>query len=335
MDKKLFKIREDIYKRCPNIFWEVSIFCIIFAIALVALDTVIPGLMFATFAILFFPVLYATFMTLYTIKFGGTVSLKSTFSIGTSYFKRNTFGCFRILKCFLHALLVDLIASTVMIFALNAIFTSIYGSSFTDPLRQAYELYINNSFDELNALLTPDSIVVFFLNCSSCFSFSISLIAFIFGIAFNSINVYLCASIPGATASFSTAVFNRFLKCDIRSYRKDFWSLNWPLFVLLPLGIIGGYVLGIGLDIDLTYTMPISSMMGLACVIPFAPYFFAGMEALFAKYNVNMRKASMDLTQGFLQNLKDNVNLSEEDKAKIEELLSKQNQNDDDNQSQG
>ena len=81
-------------------------------------------------------------------------------------------------------------------------------------------------------------------------------------------------------------------------------------------------------SIDFSYSLVISSMTGLALTIPFSPFFFAGCEALFAKYNEDMRKASMDLTQGFLIDLKNNVNLSDEDKAKIDELLSKGNKKD-------
>ncbi len=71
------------------------------------------------------------------------------------------------------------------------------------------------------------------------------------------------------------------------------------------------------------YASPISTMLGIFLTIPFAPFFFAGMEALFAKYNGDLKQASMDLTNGFLNEIKNNIHLSEEDKAKIEELLSK------------
>ena len=96
-------------------------------------------------------------------------------------------------------------------------------------------------------------------------------------------------------------------------------------FVLLILGIIGGYGLVIAIDLPLRYGLPISTMAGMLLMIPFAPFFFAGTEALFAKYNGEMKQASVDLTNSFLMELKNNVNLSEEDKAKIEEMLSKKN----------
>ena len=58
-------------------------------------------------------------------------------------------------------------------------------------------------------------------------------------------------------------------------------------------------------------------------MIPFAPFFIAGMESLFAKYNGDLKQASIDLTNGFLSDIKNNIRLSPEDRAKIEELLSK------------
>ena len=97
-----------------------------------------------------------------------------------------------------------------------------------------------------------------------------------------------------------------------------------------------GYLFIFVLDIDFTYATAVSSMIGLLCLIPFAPYFFAGMEALFAKYNEDMKKASVDLTQGFLRNLMQNPHVSDDDRNKINELLSKEKkENSDDNNSQG
>lgn len=323
MDKKLFKTREDIYKKCPSVFWEVSIFCLIIGIAFIALDTVFFGFFVLTISLFFMPLLYSTYMTLYSIKFGGTVTFKSTFSISLAYFRRNNFGCFRIMRCFFKALLVDLIAVLFLFGILMITFENAYGDAFTESYNKVLEFYSNGDAEAVLNYLAESNPAALYFDCVSSFSASCAVIAFIFGIAFNSPNVYLCANIPGATAQFSTAVFNKFLKNNAHSYRKDFWSLNWPVFVLLLFGIVAGYCLVILIDLPLSYGLPISTMVGMLCMIPFAPFFFAGMEALFAKYNGHMKQASVDLTNGFLKELKNNANLSEEDKAKIEELLSK------------
>lgn len=323
MDKKLLKTRQDIYKKCPSIFWEVSIFSLIIAIGLIALETVVPGLFVLTISLIFFPVLYATYMTLYSIKFGGTVSMKSTFAISTAYFKRNSFGCFRVLRCLLHALLVYLIAYFAFYVGLQFVFESIYGDVFKDSYNHLLQLYSDGNLDAAFEYLKEDNPASLYLNFASSLGGSFAVVAFIFGIAYNSTNVYLCANIPGATAQFSTAVFNRFLRTHSSSYRKDFWSIQWPLFVLLIVGMAGGYALVIGLDMPFSLASPISAMLGIFLVIPFAPFFFAGMEALFAKYNGDLKQSSVDLTNGFLNEIKNNINLSPEDKAKIDELLSK------------
>ena len=323
MDKRLLKTRQDIYKKCPSIFWEVSIFSLIIAIGLIALETVVPGLFILTVSLIFFPVLYSTYMTLYSIKFGGTVSMKSTFAISTSYFKRNSFGCFRVLRCLLHAILVYLIAYIIFYIGLRYVFESIYGDVFKESYNHLLELYGEGNLDAAVNYLKEKNPVSLYLDFAHSFGGSIAVCAFIFGIAFNSTNVYLCANIPGATAQFSTAVFNRFLRYNSHSYRKDFWSIQWPLFVLFGAGVIGGYALVIFTNMTFDLALPISTMLGIFLVIPFAPFFFAGMEALFAKYNGDLKQASVDLTNGFLNEIKNNINLSAEDKAKIDELLSK------------
>ena len=334
MDKKLFKTRDEIYKKCPSIYWELSIFGIIFAVALAALEAVAPGLYIATFGILFFPLLFAIYITLLTIKYGGTVTVKSTFNISKSYFSGGNFGCFRIIRCFLHALLVEVIADTVFTLLLVPIFKGIYGQVFTEGIEEFINALYGSDLDALNNILDSENCVTLYLECTASFSFSAGLFAFIFGICFNSLNVYLCANIPNASAAFCSAIFNRFFKRKGKQYRKDFWSLNWPVFALLLIGIVGGYALTILIDIDFAYGRTISSMVGLLFLIPFAPFFFAGMEALFAKYNEDFKKASAYLTQSYLINLKNNAQISEEDKAKIDELLSRSNEvpKDDENQ---
>ena len=323
MDKKLFKTREDIYKKCPSIFWEVSIFALVIAIGLIALETLVPGLFIVTISFIFFPVLFATYMTLYSIKFGGTVTVRSTVAISMSYFKRNSFGCFRILRSVLHTLIVYFVGLLFFFLLFQSIFESIFGNAFTESLNRFMEIYNSGDLEGAANYLAEKNAAGLYFDFTRSVAGSCSVIAFIFGIAFNSMNVYLCANIPGATAQFSTAVFNKFLKTKIGSYRKDFWSLNWPLFALLIAGIVGGYVLVMGIDMPSSYVLPISTMLGIFLMIPFAPFFIAGMESLFAKYNGDLKQASIDLTNGFLNDIKNNIRLSPEDRAKIEELLSK------------
>ena len=330
MDKKLFKTREDVYKKCPSIFWEVSTFCLIFAIASAAFAIVFSVFSVLTFALLFFPILFATFMTLYSIKFGGTVTVKATFAIAMGYYRRNNFGCFRLLRCFGIALLVNIGAVLLFYFTLPYLFEAIYGDAFKEAYNKFVEIYSAGQLEELAEFLMGDNLYATFYAVVSSLSFSCGLITFVYGVTYNSPNVYLCSSIPGATAMFSTAVFKRFLRDNSNSYRKDFWSLNWPVFILLPLGIAAGYGLVYGLKLDVAYGIPISTMIGIAFLIPFGPFFFAGMEALFAKYQPQLKKASMDLTNSFLTDLKNNINIPEEDRKKIEELLNKKMNGEDD-----
>lgn len=322
MDKKLLKTRDEIYKRCPSVFWEVSIFTVIFGIALAALSALLPGLDLIIFGFIFFPLLFSTFMTLFSIKYGGTVTIKSTFNISRSYFSGSNFGCFKAIKCLLQAIVAYVFFLLIFIFLLEGIFADIYGPQFTDGIEQMNNLIYNNS-DSLIDFLESENPVSLYYSFVLSLSFSGSLIVFIYGICYNSLNVYLCANIPNASASYCTGIFNRFLRFYGGSYRKDFWSLNWPLFVLLTLGIVGGYALTILLDINFDYAQVISTLLGLLCLVPFAPFFFANMEALFAKYNENIKRTTEDMTKGFLMSLRNNINISEEDKAKIDELLSK------------
>jgi len=325
MDKKLLATRKEIYGRCPSIFWGVSIFTILLAIALVALEVLVPGLYIATFGLIFFPVLYSAFITLYTIKFGGVISLKSIFVISAAYFKPSAFGCFRLIRNFLFSILAYLIASVVCFAILYPVFESIYGSLFIDSIQQFIDL-ASSSEEAFIDFISENNPMTLYITVGSSFAFSVGVIYFIFAVSYKSLVVYISANLPNGRANFASSIFGFFLKKGKKEYTRDFFLLNWPMLVLLILGIVVGYVLVFSLELEPSLLEPISSIIGLVFLIPMTPFFFAGMEALFIKYDSQIKNASKDMTLSFLQKIKDQGKLSPDDLAKVNDLLNKQQQ---------
>lgn len=325
MDKKLFATRKDIYSKCPSIYWSVSAFTLLFAIALAAFEAVVPGLSILTFGLLFFPLLYSAYISLYTIKLGGTISFKSTFMISRSYFKPSSFGCFRIFKNLLAAIIVYVLASTVFCFIFYYIFNNVYGSLFRDSIQQMLDL-INASDEAFADFLAEDNPLTFYLNVVSACSYCAGLIAFIFGITYYAPVVYISANLPNGRGNLAASIFSFFLKKNKREYRADFFSLNWPLFLLLVFGMNVGFFLVLALNQSPSMLQHFAIIGGLVFIIPMSPFYFASCESLFAKYDEEIKKSSKDMTIGFLKKIKQQGNLSEEDLAKVNAVLNKESQ---------
>lgn len=316
MDSKLFATRKQIYSRSPSIFWLVSIFVALLALAIIALEVVAPGLYLLTFCFIFIPVFFASFVTLFTIKYGGTLSLKSTLVISRSYFRNNSFGVFRLIKTFIKYFIVRFLTMIVFTFILDIIFTNIYGDLFVSLLEE-----VQNSLGNLE-IITEEPLMLFFALINAL-SFSCSFIVIIYSIIFNSLCIYISASLPDAPASVSTSLFSYFVKTKGSKYKKDFWSLNWPLFALLILGITVGYVIFLFFELEEMYAIVLTSACGIVFMIPFLPFMFANMEALFAKYEKQIKSSSQEMAVEAIKKIKARTNLSAEELDELNDILKK------------
>lgn len=323
MDNRLIVTRDEIYKKCPSIFWEVSIFTMLVAIALAGLEALVPGLYFFTYAIIFFPILYCAFVTLYSIKFGGTISLKSTFVISRSYFKPNAFGCFDLIKSLLWAFLVNLGFSLVIGFIVEPIMTIVHGEAFTNSLEEMVATF-STSYEAIYEFFSKDSLAVTYIGICNAIAFTFGLLFFVYRIASRSPSIYIGLNMEKARASFSVRSFSFFIKNNRKEYLKDFFGLNWVLFVLFIIGEGVGYGLAAALELDVDYLLVITSVGGLLFMIPMVPYFFANAEALFNKYQDKLKNSSKDMTLDLLKRLKASGKLTPDDLAKVDELMKKE-----------
>jgi len=326
--KELVKSRNKIYSGSPSIFWVMSVFCVLVLLGTIALELVIPAGTIISFPLLFCPIFFACYAILYTIKFGGTVTVGSTFKIGFTYFKNPNFGCFRLIRNLFKAVLVYLIASAVLSIVCRYIFTNIYGADFTNSYDELMSFSTSLDMEAFVNFLSQESLAIDYINMYGSLANSCGIFAFVFGIIYSSISLYTRINLQQAPAPAVNGLVNEFLKSYRKEYRRDFWYLNWPIFLLLLVGFAAGYLIIILGKFDYNYLIIITSLTGIIFMLPYVPFMFANMEALFDKYGPEFKKTGERMAEEALDNLKQRDDLSEEDKKRIEEIIAERNKKD-------
>lgn len=328
MAKELIEKRNKVYSNSPTIFWTMSIFCILVLIGFIALDAVVPSLSIITLPIFFFPLLFACFAILFSIKYGGTVTLGTTFTIGLTYFRSPNFGCFNLLKNLLKGLLVYFVSLFIFMLVLNPIFLKIYGQEFIDSYQGLIDFSMSTDVEAMQDFLNNNPLIVNYLVLSNALASTFGILFFTYGVIFSSISVYVRMGLPLAPGPAITGLVNEFFRYNRRSYRRDFWFLNWPVFLLLILGNVVGYLIVILIDMEYFYLNILPNIIGFGLMLIFLPFMFANMEALFDKYSLDFKKTGDRLARDALSALKRRSDINEEEKRKIEEFLEEGNKKD-------
>ena len=134
---------------------------------------------------------------------------------------------------------------------------------------------------------------------------------------------------PTLNPRFTKIVYLDVMRRNRFKMSGDYLALNWPLYILLlggfGLGSYFGYLLGENINIiysDVITTMVSSGLVGGAILSSFfLPFYFSNQEALFDKYAPEFEKSVTNVTNFMLQNIQRNIDLSNEEKERLESSL--------------
>ena len=164
----------------------------------------------------------------------------------------------------------------------------------------------------------------------SAVAIPLSMLAFIYYISFSSLSIYYRANVAfGATALLKMSVGNTFAR-HRSEMRKDWFSLNWPMLALSFAGMIGFAILDLLLvkRIDLLPTFVIVG--GVALLMFYLPFYFANMETIYKKYEMNFKEGNQEAIETILRRIQSSIDLSEEEKKNLEASLRGQDNEDED-----
>ena len=193
-----------------------------------------------------------------------------------------------------------------------------------ESVNQLYEsIYSENfSLEVFNELLLANSMLLFrYFAIIIIPSYYLALLFLIYNFSRTSIVTYYLLDNKKATPQLG-----RFVYADVLRHKRfpmlgDYLSLNWPMYLLLIAGFAGGVVLGYFWKQDLITMVVLGNVLGMALLAFFLPFYFSNQEALYNKYKSCFNDGMKNVTNYMLKNIQMNIDLSNEEKQKLEASL--------------
>ena len=324
--KEAFARSKKYYLAHPLNSWVLGITCAFFFAALYGFDLVIPGLSYVAIPILGIPFFFAAILTHFQLKTNNEVRTRNFFRFVAVYFTRPFRSSFRVLISFFKSIVVDIVFTIVLFIIVYLFFTNNYGDNFNNNFVGFFESITNTSLttvaynDAIQGYLSANNDMLYvFFNLIFIPSSFLSSLAFIYFISLESFSVFVRLNVPQNPPEFIRIAVKEAIKKQGRSFYGTYFGLNWPLFLLLIIGFVGGLTISLQFIGDVALASNIAMISGLGLTSLFVPFYFSNMEAIYSFLDKDVRAISKKLTEQMILDIQAQRNLVE----KEAELLSK------------
>ena len=311
---KLKEVRQNAlskYKAHKFNSWIISIICGLFLGALTLLGIISEALIIILIPFLILPFLFACAINHASLSEKDELTASTMFGFYRLFFRAPFFSTFSAIRSFFKSILVELVlgfASTGIIFAIFA-----RNESFIITLNQVIESVSDMSITEeafRNALDANGGELGHFMDLSNSVNFLIFALAFIFFILKEEITLYI--RVVTKNMPLAHQIARTSIKENSRKFYKAFFGLNWPLFVIIVAGMVGGVVLSIMVFNNYAISGAVGLAIGIAISSVFLPFYFSNMEAIFEYLGIDISRASEKYIQKIFGVNPDTDNSSEE-----------------------
>lgn len=321
---KLKQLASEYYHYSPLSCWILGITSGALIAAIIAFDLFIPFASFLTVPFLIVPIYFATTIQHVMLKSQHQITVRSSFRTFILYFRRDFFGTFSIIFNFVKSVLVFLILETTISFIAQYIFV-LLNPSFVASVESLYALITSYDFnyqDIINALEANNYLLLNYATIVMVPSYVLATIFFVYNLSRYSMIVYYKMHIGRADSRFAKLVYQFSLRGNRMSMLRNYLSLNWPLYLLLVLGSAGGAVFGYFFFHDILKTIAFSLLGGALLGMFFLPFYFSNQQALYDTCVPLYKDVTKQVTSSIIGNLQADIDLSEQEKERLEETLS-------------
>lgn len=316
----------DIYRKTTLESWIIGLLSGFLVSGLIGLGFLSFLLTLVAVPLICLPIIFAAHLSHYGARFGRELTFTGMMKQFALYFRRPFSSSFSFFPSFLKALITFFIAQTI--FAVIGFYIVSYiNPNLMDSMNQFLEVYNNSvdmtldTLDEL--LLANDGALLLFVAVSEIPAFTVAFMVFAYFASRSSVGVFIRLNTPSNNTQFIRVVQADATRRNRRAMMKDYWSLNWPLFVLMLLGAAGG---GIGFsfinsqpEICLAAALTGGSLLASF----FLPFYLNNMEAIYEKYreefNLSVKNISRMIMTSIESNIQDNIDEMEKLKKQLEE----------------
>ena len=300
------------YKKHKLNSWIISIICALFIAALVLVGILSEFLLIALLPLVILPFFFACVLSHLSLSDKDELTFSKLFSFYRLFFKQPFVSSFSAIKSFLKALLVQL----VLTIAVSAICYSIYSQSetFVVTLNQVIESLSDMSItnEQFQAALEANGGELgHFIDLTNAIGFLIFSFTFILFVMKEEIIVFLRINLKNIPLANQIAKAS--IRVNSKNFHKQFFALNWPIFLILLAGMVGGVILSIMVFDNYAICGVVGLSIGLVLTAIFLPFYFANMETIFEQLSIDLASFSEEYIQKVFDKYGVNVDVQQEE----------------------
>ncbi len=276
--------------------WIISVICGLFLGALSLLGLISEALIIILIPFVILPFLFACILSHASLAEKDELTAGNLFGFYRLFFRPPFFNSFSAIRSFFKSLLVEIVLG----FAATGIVYAIYSQSetFVVSLNQLIESISTMSIttEQYQALLDSNGGELGnFMDLTNAINFFIFAAAFILFILKEEITIYLRVIMKNVPLAHQ--ISRESIKNNQKKFMGAFLGLNWPLFVILIAGMIGGTVLSIMVFHNYAICGAVGLAMGIGLSSLFLPFYFSNMEAIFEYLSIDISSSTSKYLQ--------------------------------------
>lgn len=328
-ESKLTKQAYNNYKAARLSSWLLGVATAILIAAILAIDLVAPFLSILTFPLVILPIIFSGILQHIFLRQQGQLTIRGSLVSFGLYYTPIFRGTFRYFFSLLKSVILFIIVEMTISFIASTIY-QVSSPQFMEMINSLYDTIYSEtlSLEKVNDILMANNALLFnYLAIVLIPSYFTAVLFLIYNVSRNSITSYFLADNKKGTPQLARFVYMDVLRNKRFAMFKDYWMLNWPLYVALIIGFGGGAVLGYFWKQDLITMLVSGNVIGATLTMFVFPFYFANQEALYEKYKVYFDSGIKNVTNYMLQNIQRNIDLSNEEKERLKKtFLDKQNE---------
>lgn len=332
MDKELRKEAINNYKSGILASWILGVSLAVFAASIIAIGLISEFLMYPLIVLLLFPFFFSCIVSHLAIKRNETITFTNQFSRSLLFFRNGNYRSFRIIVAFLLSFLIYAVISIFGTFVAIIVFRNNNSDAFNEIYQSLLDVFYSGEDTTFNEVLTSyqDVILLYELFVVAPASL-IATTYFIYRTTLNAIYVYAKNFLHRFQILLVISIHNLVFKTYGRNIRKDYLSLNWPMFVIFPIFAIGmGTITYLFIRQEIQTVIILGIIGGFLSLMFFLPFYFGNMEALFNKYMPEYKRCTVEIINGLKERQLNQGVIVEESEEQIRNAIDALDNPDDD-----
>ena len=283
-----------------------------FLAALVLIGLISELLVILLLPLLILPFFFACGVSHLSLREKDELTFRNLFGFYRLFFRSPFYSSFSAIKSFFKAFLVEIILSFIATGICYAAFAT--SETFVVTLNQIAESLSDMSITMESfqtALEANGNELGNFLSLTNGINVMLFGLAFIFFVSREEITIYI--RLKTRNIPLANQIARASITANKKNFNKAFLALNWPLFLILILGMVGGCFLSIYVfkNYDICGVVGLSMGIGLSSI--FLPFYFANMEAIEKQLAIDITSFSEEYVKNVFKKYGVDVQIDEHD----------------------